>query len=241
MATLNEIIFNIKNIVSRGRQSDDFLLSDRQVAFQVNYYRAKLLKQDLERGGNSGGNSATNIQNLGKVSLIKSDINNCCNTETCILRTELKIPDVLDSKTGEFITFVGTIDHLQPFQKTSSQYEIWNKFSQFTSKNPRWYILDNYIYIVNPPTTALKYINIQGIFNDPTEAIKFRTCDCPGNELNCSDGFDEPYPLDTDKIDIITKLILQTEFNVLIQSQEDSKNDTRQISPQLSLLQPQKN
>ena len=47
--TLGEIIYNAKNLLNKGQSTDDFNLSDRQWSFIVNYYRAKLVKQQLQK------------------------------------------------------------------------------------------------------------------------------------------------------------------------------------------------
>ena len=46
---LSKIIYNIKNLYSGGIQSDDINLSDAQLAHIINYYRAKLIKQEQEK------------------------------------------------------------------------------------------------------------------------------------------------------------------------------------------------
>ena len=50
MATLNEITYNIKNLVSGGVASDDSDISNRQIKFMVHYHRANLLMQYTDNG-----------------------------------------------------------------------------------------------------------------------------------------------------------------------------------------------
>jgi len=45
----SEIIYNIKNLIAGGIQSDDQDLSDLQLAYIINYYRARLFKQEQEK------------------------------------------------------------------------------------------------------------------------------------------------------------------------------------------------
>ena len=50
MATLNEIAYNIKNLISGGVASDDSDVSLRQIKFMVHYHRANLLIQYTDNG-----------------------------------------------------------------------------------------------------------------------------------------------------------------------------------------------
>lgn len=229
MATLREIVKNIRRTVEKGDSSDDFRYTDRQLAFQVNYYRAKLLRQQIQK--HKANYRA--VQNLGRVTLVTADKNECCDIDACVLRTELPVPTFLTAP-DEVVTYVGEIDGSNPYQKTSPQRLLWDGFAQYTKSLPKWYILNNYIYIINPTTTRLKYINIQGIFEDPIKAEQFRTCNCPGNNEDCSDGFDNEYPLDTSLIDMLNKLILQTEFQIYATTIEDTENETEQAKNQVS-------
>ena len=47
---LSEIVYNIKNLIAGGLESDDENLSNAQVGFMVGYYRAKLFRQDRLKG-----------------------------------------------------------------------------------------------------------------------------------------------------------------------------------------------
>ena len=49
MATIKEIVYDIKNIVRGGLQSDDEMISDRQIEFQINSIRAQLIRQDINK------------------------------------------------------------------------------------------------------------------------------------------------------------------------------------------------
>jgi hypothetical protein len=50
MATLNEIAYNIKNIISGGVASDDSDVSIRQLKFMIHYHRANLLVKYTDNG-----------------------------------------------------------------------------------------------------------------------------------------------------------------------------------------------
>jgi len=125
MARLNAIIQNIKNLKAGGIQNRDIELSDRQYAFIISYYRSLLLRREIEQGRKAKGNW---IQNLGQVSFVKADMNDCCDIEDCIIRTELQIPSPIEVYDTDLITYVGTTDHRMPFQRTTTM-SFWRSFT----------------------------------------------------------------------------------------------------------------
>ena len=160
-----------------GIDSDDTDISDEQWAFIIAYYRARLLKQDQEKGRLE---KSLYIQNLGKVPLIEADKNECCDIDVCVLRTELQVPKPLETHQGLNISFVGTLNG-RPFQRYHHNSMFWKRAAKWVGKEPAWYYQNGYIYIVDAPTRMFKDLNIQGVFEKPEEAVKFRTCDCPDN------------------------------------------------------------
>ena len=49
MATIKEIVYDLKNIIRGGLQSDDEMISDRQIEFQVDSLRAQYIRQDINK------------------------------------------------------------------------------------------------------------------------------------------------------------------------------------------------
>jgi len=225
---LSEIIYNIKNLIAGGIQSDDVDLSDAQMAFIVSYYRAKLLKQDQDKGRM---NKEMYIQNLGKVSLIQADKNECCDIDACILRTATKVPKPLETYRGINITYVGNL-YGKPFQRYYHNSVLWSFSAKWTAKEPKWYYQNGYIYLINPPTKMLKYINIQGIFEKPEEAVSFRTCDCPENNEECFRSYDFEYPMPQHQVDLLVKMIAETELRILTSLSPDIANNSLSQIPE---------
>lgn len=220
---LSEIIFNIKNLRAGGIQSDDENISDRQYAFIINYYRSKLIKQEIE---SHKGISQEDIQDLGKVPVVQADPHECCEIDDdCILRTEKSIPSTLDVKHNKHgITYVGLYSN-KPFQETTWNRVVWDQHAKYTGNKPKWFFKGGYIYFVNAPG-MMEHVNIQGLFEDPTEANSFRTCDCPENDVDCQVGFDYEYPMAAHHIDTIVKLIAETELRLSTLIPEDTSNDS---------------
>lgn len=220
MSTLREIVYNIKNLMGKGLQSDDQLPSDRQYAFMVDYYRAKIVKESIEKNKSI----SPYIQNLGSVELIEADPHECCDGYDCILRTKRKIPDFITANGKEVATYVGTRDKSFLFQQTYYTRSYWDAFARYTGNMPKWYYQSPYLYILNPPDPAMRMMNIQGVFEDPEEAENWRDCECEGTD--CKKGLNFEYPFEDNMLDVLYKMMIQTELNLLLTVPEDQINDT---------------
>jgi hypothetical protein len=168
------------------------------------------------------------IQDLGKVNLISVDPHECdCPSDGCVLRTELPIPDTLELGGGKShaFTFVGAYGGTA-WQETTWQRAPWDSYAKYTGKQTKWLIKGRYIYILNPPTAEMSYMNIQGLFEVPKEAEEFRTCDCPDNDADCNDGFDFEYPMSLHLVDTLMKLIMENEVRWSALIPIDTTNDS---------------
>lgn len=227
MALFSEYISIVRNLPRMAQgDSDDNDYLDRMSAFIINYYRSKLIRQDADKGKYLS--SDLYVQNLGEVELVKADINECCSPKffTCTYRTKNPIPKAVDTSGKPLITFVGTVNGL-PFTRTSFNKHRYDAFAKYTGDNPKYYITNGYLYITHPPVKNIKYINIQGVFEDPTEANEFTTCGCIGSGKDCFQGFDFEYPISSSIFDTIYKMIVQTELSSSKLLVRDDSNDTK--------------
>jgi hypothetical protein len=224
---LNSIIFNLKNLKAGGIQNREIELSDRQYAFIIGYYRALLLRREVEQGRKVKGNW---IQNLGQVDFIKADKNECCDIEDCIIRTKLQIPSPVEVYENDLITYVGTTDGRTSFQRTTFNKVIWDSYAKYSGKLPKWYIQNNYIYIVNPPSSVFSIGNIQGVFGDPVKAEEFRTCDCTPDSGDCMQtmNFDFEYPLPENLLDSLYKMMVDAEIKLSMILPQDTLDDSKE-------------
>ena len=199
--------------MSGGVQSDDVSLSDTQLGFIVGYYRARLLKQDIER---QKYDKSQFVQNLGTISLIQADRNECCDITSCVLRTTVPIPKPVTNN----ITFVGTIDG-RPFDKRLTNAMYWNKHAKYTGKEPKWYYQNGYVYVFN--VGMISTINIQGVFEDPLYAAQ-TACSCNGG-TDCG-SLDFEYNMPLHYVDTIVKMVAETEIRILTGLPHDITNDS---------------
>lgn len=226
MAKLSEILYTVKNLPRGGKGDfDDNAYSDRQLIFIINYYRAKLIAQDINKGKNL---TQYYNQTLGKVRLVESSKTDCglpdCDIDDYILRTEKPIPKTIDTNDKDLISYVGTVDFSKAFSRTTFHKVPFDSYAKYTGKRTKYYELDKYLYIVNPPSKLLKYITITGVFEDPLAVNDFRTTACD-EENNCFTPYDIEYPLGITYLDTIYKLMLATEFRFNNILKFDTVND----------------
>lgn len=216
--TINQIIYNLRNLI-KDAKSDDIKISDRQFEFVINYIRARLIAQDINKGKTISENIK---QDLGVVTLIKVDPaeTSGINTKQIILRSNLKIPKPLEFNFKDAIIYVGGVDKSTPFQFSTKAISGWQEFSKYSSKHRYAYLKDGYMYVVGPDTNLTK-INIQGVFENPREATLFT--DGVGNPVYDPDI--DNYPISALMIQTLNELFIAKELNYFFQLPQDNTND----------------
>lgn len=215
--TESQIVYNILNLHAGGRLSDDFIPSYNQVAFMVKYVRALLIRRDLNDNWDVNPDY---YQDLGCIKLIKVDKAECCeiNLDCDVLRTEIKLPKPLRLKTKIGI-IVSAIDKQTTIDVILPQRSPYIKFSKYTSKIPRVFYLNGYLYV--PNTLELTYLNVRAIIENPEEANNFL---CDGEACYTADS---NYPLPADMIQPLTELILSKEMNYMLKTAPDVTNNSQ--------------
>lgn len=228
MAKLSEIIATIRNLPRGGEgDSDDNAYTDRALAFIINYYRAKLIEQDVNKGKYL---TQFYAQTLGKIRLINVSKSECglpdCDIDDSILRIENPLPKTIDTNDKNLITYVGTVDGSIPYQRTTFQKVHFDRYAKYTGSRTKYYELDQYIYIINPPNKNLKYITITGVFENPLQANDYKNNNCDTTN-NCLNPFDMEYPLGLKYLDTIYKLMLASEYRFNNILKNDISNNTQ--------------
>jgi len=219
MATLNQIIFNIRNSKKGGILSDDDKVTDRQLAFIVGYYRSVLLKQAMDKGKKIPYAAK---QTLSVVEMEQVDKSDDCDTpvECYTVRSVKRLPQPIDYAKGVMISYIGTIDGEESFQFQSQARTRWSRYDKYTSSLRKAYIRDGYLYIVND--LIIELVQVQGIFERPELAAEYK--------LNCGSDdpcftYDSPYPVEASMIPVITEMIFKNEMTLLSMTPQDTIND----------------
>jgi hypothetical protein len=214
MATKKEIIYNILNLIEGGRLSDDVIPSYRQIGFILDYKRAQYLRQDQTK---NWFDMDTIYQDLGVLKMIPVDSSECCAFETgcTVYRTSNKIPEVLRFNLRNAIK-VNAIDKRKRFEIVLPERFDFVSYTKFGRLTEPVYYLNGYIY-----SKEIYALNVRAALINPEEAKGFICGDGPCFTDNSQ------YPLPADIIDLVTKDIISTEMNVLLQTINDLENNAK--------------
>lgn len=208
--TLNMLIDDILLTIRNNNISESDDLSRIQIEQWIHYYRAMLIKQDVDKGREI---NPSYMQILDNMELEKVPV--YAGIDPAAIKNKLQtvkdIPKPLDFHFGNGIVLVTdmynhVIQHMVPMR---SHWQSARKYSgcQFT-----YHYEPDKIFIegckVDCPET-LKYIRVRGVFEDPTKA-----------------GYDAdtPYPMPVNMIPTLKQLIMERELMVMLQMPSDDKN-----------------
>ena len=217
--TLNEIAYNVLNLVRGGRSSNNDYISLDQIKFNIRYYRAMLIRRDFARNGMITRHLE---QDLGCLNLIKVDASKCCNLpiECAVYRTERALPRTVRFNFRDAITHVSDVTGTGTIPLVESHTVQWLPYDKYTKDKYKAYMIEDFMYIYN--AEGLGFVNVRGVFENPEDVSSF---DCDGSECY-DDNMDYPLPLDM--VETITKGIMAGELVLLSGSKNDTTNDTIQ-------------
>lgn len=220
--TLNKLTADLIGIVRGGKVSSSELISKRQVSFWVNNVRNQLINQDISKNRTISDNIR---QSIGCVNVSLVDASLCCGIVIgcSILRTDVKIPNVIETARKSLLTKVSGADITSPgFTIIPYARAAYVGNGQFTKLGHYAFMHDNYVYVMGSKSGLFKRINIQGVFEDPTEIAGFNNC---AGEPCYSD--DDAYPISGKHVEILKQMILQTNFRIAIPAATDVTGDMK--------------
>lgn len=211
--TLEKIAYSIAHTM--GNPYERFFVE--KIKFLVSNYRATLLRQDLAK--NSISKSI--LLSLTCLPVQCVDVAECCGGNksfTNALRTVDKIPKPLRTKDNDSYYYVGGIDKMSPYNETTFIDYLNTKYLRFTSTITRYALLDDYIYILNPPSDLLKKITIIDPFEDITQVLSIKNCD----GVNCYTD-DDIFPIPADMVGTLEDMVLNHLRNQPINDDKEIK------------------
>lgn len=220
--TLNEISYNLLELNKAGKATSDSMPTLSQIKFMIRYYRALLVRRDINR---NTFKTETLKQPLGCLELESVDIAECCEIALgCnILRTIKTIPEPIRLTDGDAL-WVFSLDGrsvINPINFDMVKYIAGNKF---TYNSVYWFRRNGRIYLVSggDRVNTIKYIRPFIIAADPIKASRLMECD----ENPCITDSSE-YPIPADMVQNITQSILSGEFKFMAGISEDNTNDSQ--------------
>lgn len=210
-ASLNQIAFNIAEAVGEAKNT---VLINR-IKFMVEYYRALLLRRDVDRGVHINDSyveehtfqltelsTITDCDNA-EIAAGFEYIQSCASggdgsTATSTLHvTTTQVPTPINLKgTDAFISVTSPGNGID-FQYVKKEQVFFSLQSRYTAAMPKYYYLGGYIYVVNAPSDC---INVRLISESPTTGT--------GSCINPNDDF----PITLDMVQRVTQAILSTEL-----------------------------
>ena len=222
MATIKEIVYDLKNIIRGGLQSDDEMISDRQIEFQINSLRAQYIRQDINKRRTVSDNIKQIIPHLSMEAVPASLAG--LNSEGNILRSKFKIPNPIETSHQDMITAVGPTGvlsvnfHLIPYNRVP-----WAGTNRYTKKMQFAFLLDNFVYVMGPDTNLITHIKVEGVFQDPRDISNYT--DANGNLAY--DPENHEYPLSTSMLDLIKQSTMVTNMQPIVQMPTDASNNAK--------------
>ena len=222
--TLNEIASDIRNTATSGDLTYSFRIEDEQIYYWIHQTRAMLISQAIAKRQDITDNW---IQIIKCLEMEEVDASECCLdiTNCKILRSVQQLPVTIETAADNSIIRVTTstgdiISKSNPFEAKYVEYNKW------TSKKPQWFIQNNYLYITN--FSLVKYVNVYGLFEDPSALAAFNSCD----GSSCFD-IDNPYPVTNKMANEIAAYIMKAKVVPFMSFKQDDTNDGNNESAQL--------
>ena len=214
MATLKEIIYNIKNLQGRGQHTDDLQLSNRQLAYIVNHFRSTLATQKADKKASLDGF----YQTLNELKLSKSKEFRPTDPDVYVLKSDTMPSLAVSHRSGNMIQFVGLRDEYIGFQKT--ELHLYNLDLENPYVRNVYFINNDKLYIATKNRSFLREVLVKAVFDDPLEVLKHNN-----NDIDVFDEFNFEYPIPGNSLSQLNSLIIDNEYRWMNITQADDENN----------------
>ncbi len=196
MATLQKII---GSLAARVDKPFDIPLQE-ELKHIIDYKRANYTQQFLEKHTDQRQFFLQKVT----LELEKAPTDDCQPIKGCvIMRTKCEVPTPIRNSHTLF-DFVGETNFMTGYARQEPGFIQDLKYNRFTKVKPRWYYMNNRIYVYN--TTTIHRIGLIGIFENP-----FTVNSCTCDDSQCLTDTDE-YPIALDLLNSIVRDTLNVEL-----------------------------
>lgn len=205
--SLNNIVDNILLIVRNSNVAESEHLSRAQIEKWVLSYRAKLIKQEIDKNKEISDKYITTIEpiHLDRIETVPG-----CYTYV----GDKELPKIMDFKNRPGVVAVRDMFGNLIQIGSQTKYKL-QKYRKATCKDYIAWVKDNKIY-VQGDSNQLEYVSVDVVAEDPTD-----TTNNP-----CFDP-DAEFPIAEYMIPTITDLILSKELRFMVAMPSDETNDAR--------------
>jgi hypothetical protein len=218
---LSEIIYTVRTLRA-GRNTDEESLSDAQIAFLVQSWRAKLLRQEASDGKRLVG---TVHEQTIKVPLQRLTTNLPFPMKGTQIGYQSKksIPTLLHTRWGAKPSFVGTNPFLPSAQPSSLQTIRYQQAAPLTGNVDRYILHEQDLYYYSPD--GLESISLTGVFESPFDVEVFL------DRVDPFDPYNFQFSLSETHLDTLYRGLADTELRILKASIPDLTNDGHEPDP----------
>lgn len=216
MPSLNEIVSDIRNIASSGKENYSMRIEDENIQFWVNEARSKFIAEAINKRENI---TDVWIQAIHCLEMELVDKSECCfiTTNCFILRSKLKLPPTIEYYNDNGIIKVVTGDG-KIITKSNNFEATYNQYNKYTGNKSNWYLQNGYLYITNEE--LIDYVSVYAIFEDPMDLVDF---------INCEDApcfsIEDPYPCSLKMANDITNYVIRAKVLPFYSTIPDKSND----------------
>lgn len=200
MATFNELAVLIATPL--GRQLDEPFKA--QLKARMKYWRAKLLRDTLNR------NPKDRVFFTQRITLPTEEVSasDCGIPLDCkMMRTTVDLPVPVRANNVLF-DFVGSVDGVNAFKLVPRYLLSYHLAATYAPLVTMYYGYENR-RIVLPKNRLVQWVTVEGIFDDPEEAMALQCAGAAAADCN----FDEAeYPVSGELAQQIVQYILQVDF-----------------------------
>ncbi len=237
----------MRNLVSDVRSSHkllstDSLITNRAIASEINNNTLLLVKRETNLRKLWGTDSI--FTTIPCLEMKEVPISECCGyADDCtIARTVLKVPKIAEGNYQYVIQGVYSINALSGKGKKLKEITV-NRYINLLNlpiikKEDYFWISNDYLYVTNPDIQAIRLV---AMFENIVPAeILYPEC-CCGNSFTsddyCMNPLDRPYVipgyLKTQVLDLTSKKLLQTYFNIKTDISDEGIDGQAPNSPNL--------
>lgn len=188
-----EVIYNLRtNLAKAG--SELATSTDQHIMYMLDEARAKLAAQKMDARVNVV--QMSQVVDVKPTNAPKEEIGQIGKYKVL----KLAIPDPISYLNGGGIFTVGSTDGEESYTQISYSQLRTALFRKYTKDSPKWFWLENAVYIINAEISSLSMVRVRGIFDEPyrvEQAMKRYKYLAP---------FDWEYPLTMKDADTIYKL-----------------------------------
>ena len=203
MATLNEIAYNIRNVISGGIAPDDTDISLRQIKFMVHYHRANLLMKYTDNGRKTS-NVCYQVDEVSP------------KTSGIVLKDFVGFNDNKAIRSIAYKDDTSVDSSYQPLPVVQHHDRMFVNNSRFIKSGSKKIatLSDRKIYVWEGESLVSGgSLEINAVFSNPTQVSSY------------VDDDTTQYPIPEELIPMVVQNVLQLEFNVMLQLNTKGPNN----------------